>query len=111
MILQTQRLLLRSPDEVNAADVFRYYTENRTFLQPHEPKRDEDFFTEEYHAKLLREEREAWSSRRSYRFYIAWKEDPDRTIGIIGLNNIVWGLSSPVFWAISWTNCTGTEAI
>ncbi|MCH4886782.1 GNAT family N-acetyltransferase [Acidaminobacter sp. JC074] len=42
---ETKRLLLKTPKEIQIEDVLDYYRENKTFLEPFEPKREPDFYT------------------------------------------------------------------
>ena len=73
-----------------------YYRRNREFLRPFEPEREEDFFTPEHQRRVLEEEERAWRERSAFRFYIQ-PEGEERVIGVIGLNNIVWGAFQSAF--------------
>lgn len=97
MILETDRLLLKSPDEVTAKAVCDYYIKNRKFLEEFEPARDEEFFTEEHQQKLLNGQMKDWNENRSRCFYITTKENKTDIIGAINLNNIVMGVFCSCF--------------
>ena len=83
------RLLPSHPDK--AAALCDYYCRNRQFLKGTESIHPEEFFTEEFQRKILMAEVERWQQKRSYRFYIEPMAEPGKIIGIIGLNEVVWG--------------------
>ena len=95
MVIETARLLLRSPDEVNGAQVCRYYVKNREFLEQFEPARGEEFYTERYQRWMVELQCEGWKRKMEYRFYIMEKEKPYEVIGSIALSNVVTG----AFWS------------
>lgn len=90
-MLETENLRLIPADPALAEQLAQYYRRNRSFLQPFEPLREEDFYTAAYQRVLLAQEVEAEKQRQGYRFYLRLKGRPDRLIGCIGLNQVVWG--------------------
>ena len=74
-----------------------YYRRNRTFLAAFEPAREESFFTQEGQRSLLTEEARLAEEDRSYRFYLALREAPERIVGLVGLNNLVRGAFQSCF--------------
>ena len=91
MILETERLLLKSPEEVTAGACADYYKKNRAFLEAFEPAREDAFFTEGHHQMLLEAQRQAWTEKKEFRFRIMEKSAPDVVIGEIALNEVVMG--------------------
>lgn len=83
------RLIPAHPDL--AETVADYYRRNRAFLQPTDPIREDAFYTADFQQKLLTEAAQARQEGRSCRFYIVPVDEPDRVIGFVALNNIVWG--------------------
>lgn len=80
------------PADTNLADsLCAYYIRNRSFLKPFEPVREETFFTPEYQREVLRSEMLARKNGIAFRFYIRPAGEPNKIIGIIGLNNIIRG--------------------
>lgn len=67
------------------------YKRNRDFLKAFEPVRSQEFFTLEYQQAVLKKEISEYEERTAFRFYIRSTEHPTKIIGIIGLNNVVWG--------------------
>nr|WP_293992217.1 GNAT family protein [uncultured Fusobacterium sp.] len=74
-----------------AEQVLDYYLRNKNFLESFEPKREDIFFTLEFQKELLKKEAKAWDDKKSYRFYIRDLSDTNKIIGLIGINEIVYG--------------------
>lgn len=86
------------PADISLAEqVVDYYKRNRDFLEAFEPIRNEDFFTLEYQKSILKKEMADCEARTAFRFYIMSMEHPSKIIGIIGLNNVVWGAFCSAF--------------
>lgn len=80
------------PADVSFAEqVLDYYKRNKVFLETFEPVRDESFFSLEYQKKALRREMLEYKEKTSFRFYIMQAKQPFQIIGVIGLNNVIWG--------------------
>ena len=90
-MLNHHQLCLLPPEPRFSRALAAFYQKNREFFRPFNPARDEEFFTEAYQRQVLEQEHLAWQQRTSYRFYIFLPHDPETIIGIIGLNNVVWG--------------------
>ena len=80
-----------------AEQVVEYYKRNRDFLEAFEPVRSEEFFSLEYQRAALKKEMVEYEARTAFRFYIISMEQPSKIIGIIGLNNVVWGAFCSAF--------------
>lgn len=91
MIMETERLFLKSPEEVTAKACADYYKKNRAFLEAFEPAREDAFFTEKHHQALLEAQQQAWIEKRGFRFRIMEKSASDVVIGEIALSEIVMG--------------------
>lgn len=90
-ILQSSDLILRLSNLDFAKNVAMYYSRNKHFLEEYEPSRNEEFFTEGYQFNSLKWEIMQAVKKQAFRFYISTKITPEKIIGIIALNNIVWG--------------------
>lgn len=97
MVIETERLLLKSSREVSAQAVLDYYWRNRDFLWEYSPLRDSDFYTEAHQTALLAEQECNWQQGIGYRFYLCPKECPEEVIGTAALNNIVRGAFQSCF--------------
>lgn len=51
----------------------------------------------EYQQIVLKKEMEEYEARTAFRFYIVLLEQPSKIIGIIGLNNVIWGAFCSAF--------------
>ena len=80
-----------------AEQVVDYYKRNRTFLEAFEPVRSEEFFSPEYQRTVLKKEMADYGTRTAFRYYIMPTEQLSKIIGIIGLNNVVWGAFCSAF--------------
>ncbi len=89
MVLETARLLLRSPQEIEGAQTCAYYRKNRDFLRPFSPKTEDTFYTEACQSALLQEQTQDWEAGRACRFFLCSKAAPDCVIGTVALSNIV----------------------
>jgi [ribosomal protein S5]-alanine N-acetyltransferase len=73
----------------DAAEMARLYRENREFLRPYEPVRDETFFSE-------RGQRELWDANEGRRIagldYLFVIEADGEPVGRVNLNNVVRGV-------------------
>lgn len=80
-----------------AKQVVDYYKRNRGFLESFEPVRGEEFFSLEYQRTALKNEIVEYEARTAFRYYIMSMEHPSKIIGVIGLNNVVWGAFCSAF--------------
>ena len=90
-MMKNQYIQLVPADLSLAEQVVDYYKRNRDFLEAFEPVRSEEFFSLEYQQAELKNEMVEYEARRAFRFYIMLTEQPSKIIGVIGLNNVVWG--------------------
>ena len=97
MQMETERLVLLSPQKVTADSVCAYYTTNREFLRTFSPQKEAEFYTAAYQTQQLQNQAFDWESGRGYRFYIAPREAPGCIIGTIALSNIVRGAFQSCF--------------
>lgn len=95
--MKNQYIQLVPADISLAEQVVDYYKKNRTFLEAFEPIRKEEFFSLKYQQAVLKKEMSEYEERTAFRFYIMTVEQPVKVIGIIGLNNVVWGAFCSAF--------------
>ncbi len=94
MELRTERLVLKGFDERFADRTLDYYTRNREFLKPWEPKRNPEFFTLDFQETLLRQDIAQAHAGQACRLWIFREADRhfERTLGVVVLSNIVYGV-------------------
>lgn len=90
MILETNRLVLKSPHPKLAGKVLDFYKNNSDFLNKWEPERCEEFYTLKYHYFDLKEQLKRFHSDNEYRFWIM-KKDTAYLIGSVSLSCIIRG--------------------
>jgi ribosomal-protein-alanine N-acetyltransferase len=86
----TERLVLRTADEVEIANVLDYYRENQKHLQPYEPIREDKFYTYREQGVLLSFEKEHLHNQTGLKLYIS-KKNQSKIIGILNFSSIIMG--------------------
>lgn len=91
-----ERVLVRrlGLDDIEAH--WKLRLENREFVQPFDPVREDDFFSRRKQEQLVRQSLRDWRQDRAYGFGIFLREN-NRLIGRVNLSNIVRG---------AWQNAT-----
>lgn len=91
--LTSERLVLRAPRTADVAELRRVLRKNHEHLAPWNPlpRPGEDPTTITAVSNLILRQRREWKDGRSYGFYLATKDTPDRLIGRIALNGVMRG--------------------
>ena len=89
--MQNEYIELIPADASLAEQLAEYYRRNREFLEAFEPARSEAFFSAAYQREILEKEVSAWQEKTAFRFYIRPAGESGKIIGMIGLNNVIWG--------------------
>ena len=95
--MQNELITLIPADTALTDQVTDYHKRNREFLEQFEPKRTEAFFSPEHQREILEKEMDDFRQKSAFRFYIKPTDGPDKVIGSIGLNNVVWGAFCSAF--------------
>lgn len=90
--LHTNRLILRQATTKDTKDILRFYTDNRDFLEPYEPYREENFYTKSFQKQQIKWDIQTQNTSGSIRFWLYLKDYPEQTIGVVALNNIIRGI-------------------
>lgn len=93
-----------------------FYRRNRAFLAPFEPMREESFYTLEHQRTLLEERETERLAGRAYPFWLFLREEPERAVGYIALNNLIRGAFQSCFLGYKMDHALGgqgymTEAV
>ncbi|MEF2967902.1 GNAT family protein [Paenibacillus sp. M1] len=91
-ILHSERLILKVLDETGAPETLDYVLRNKEFLAPWEPLRSEEYYTLSHQKRLLANDYEKYKEGGLYKLWIYRRDRPERVIGSITLNNIVYGV-------------------
>ncbi len=87
---ETDRLLLKTPKEVTIEEVLDYFRDNKTFLEPFEPKREADFFTFRQQSIDLYNDVFYFEHGSALKLYL-FKKSGGPIIGILNFSQIVQG--------------------
>ena len=96
-MLENGSIRLVPADVSLAGQLVDYYQRNRAFLKAFEPVRDEAFFSLGHQREILAQEMRAHEEGSAFRYYITLTEQPQRIVGTIGLNNVIWGAFRSAF--------------
>jgi ribosomal-protein-alanine N-acetyltransferase len=87
--LVTARLIVRLAAPEDAGAITRYYRDHQAFLQPWEPTRPGDFFTEAYWRRQAAYARDEFWADRSCRLFLFLPRQDGQTVRVIGSANFV----------------------
>jgi ribosomal-protein-alanine N-acetyltransferase len=90
-MIETGRLILRSPRVEDAADVLDYARRNRAHLARWEPSRSDAYYTVENWQRLLAEQEADIARGTAVRFLLSRREDPARVIGTVNFTQVFRG--------------------
>lgn len=89
---QTARLQLVLSDASLAEQVAEYYQRNIDFFRNAEPRREKNFYSEEFQRRALARELRNARSLSSVKYWMHLREEGEGTIiGMVALSNIVFG--------------------
>ena len=97
MELETERLLLRSPNPRLAFEVDNYLSRNCSFFTPYLPASFKIWPSIEERELELRLQSSSFQDATSIRFYLSQKEFPNKIIGDISFTNIIRGAFQSCF--------------
>jgi [ribosomal protein S5]-alanine N-acetyltransferase len=90
-VVQSERLLLRLPEDGDVSEVVGYYRDNREHLQPWSPRFSAEIFEPKYWLDQVSERRAELEAGLGARPFIFRKDDPTSVIGNISLNQVQRG--------------------
>lgn len=90
-MIETDRLILRSPQVEDAADLLDYASRNRAHLARWEPSRGDAYYTVENWQRILTEQEADIARGAAVRFLLSRREDPARVIGTVNFTQVFRG--------------------
>lgn len=87
-MIETERLLLRGPTDVEPAQLLHYHVENWAHLAPWSPTVGPEFFTEETHARSLELYTQEMRAGVALRLFLFLRSHPNEVIGTVSLTDI-----------------------
>ena len=85
---ETNRLILKVLGPDYAADVLRFYLDDKELFEKYEIDRCQGFYTEGHQRTILNLEYSLCLKLQLVRFYVFLKEDPESIIGTVSLYEI-----------------------
>lgn len=92
LVFETDRLYIEKYEKKHINSVFDFYKRNREMLKEYEPFRSEEFYTLKWHKKQFLYDKKDMKQLRFLSFLMFKKEDRNRIVGIINLNDISYGV-------------------
>ncbi|HET7464430.1 MAG TPA: ribosomal protein S5-alanine N-acetyltransferase [Longimicrobium sp.] len=89
--ISTDRLTLRMAGVDDVPAILRYFTGNREFLEPWEPRKSEPFYTDEFWNEQVRRIHDQHEAGTALRLFIFPNDAPGEVIGTVNLTEIVRG--------------------
>ncbi|PWU16591.1 MAG: hypothetical protein C5B49_10405 [Bdellovibrio sp.] len=89
--IQTERLILRLPAVSDVSEIINYFRNNDAHLSPFDPKKPDDFYTEEYWRSRIPKHSEEFLEDRALRLYLFNKRDDREIIGSLEFSQISRG--------------------
>ncbi|MDF2540959.1 MAG: Ribosomal-protein-alanine N-acetyltransferase [Herbinix sp.] len=89
MTYETNRLILKILHKDSAPEVLAFYEENKSFFEPWEPKRAENFYTLAYQRAVLAAEYHNMSEGNFLRYWVFLKDHPEEIIGTFCFQNFL----------------------
>jgi len=90
--ITTARLTIRLATHADVPAIVRYFTDNRAFLEPWEPRRAERFYTAGFWEEQVRRSREEAEADRSLRQFVFANDAPGQVIGTVNFTEFGRGI-------------------
>ncbi|MDJ0719325.1 MAG: ribosomal protein S5-alanine N-acetyltransferase [Prochloraceae cyanobacterium] len=89
--LEGARTVLRMATEDDIREIISYYTRNREYLAPFEPRRGKDFYTYSYWYEEIERRSYQFSSDRSLKLFLSKKDNLKKIVGSVNFSNFIRG--------------------
>jgi ribosomal-protein-alanine N-acetyltransferase len=96
-IIETERLILKASERKDAEKVVDYYYRNKEFFKEWDPPQNGYLYAVKYQKKTMISNQILMKRGELIRFWIYKKDDLNRIIGTIALNNVVRGVFQSAF--------------
>ncbi len=90
--LESARLWLRHGQPEDIAAILNYYSENRDYLAPFEPRKGAEFYTHQCWEQQLRLRMLETQEDKSLKLFLFLKQDPQTLIGSLNFSNFTRGV-------------------
>ncbi|MDY6940618.1 MAG: ribosomal protein S5-alanine N-acetyltransferase [Cyanobacteriota bacterium] len=89
--LESQRLVFRLARSEDVVAIVRYYTENRAYLTPFEPRKSPHFYTRTHWEREVKARVEEFATDRSLKLILLEKENLEAIVGVLNFSNFIRG--------------------
>lgn len=89
VLVETERLILRSLDGDHSAEVLDFLYKGRELFEKYEMTKAPLYYSEMYQKSVLSQEHAATLNNKYVRYYVYLKNDTDRVIGTVSCGNIM----------------------
>lgn len=87
-MFETERLIIKAPDEVTAEERLHYFSKNREFFERFTPARVDEYYTKERQIRALENEILREKNKAGAHYYYFRKEEPEIITGTIIFSGI-----------------------
>ncbi len=85
------RVIIRLPNKEDIKEISSYYQVNKEHLEPFEPVKSENFYTEAHWEEQVKTRLTEYNEGKSVRMFIFLRDSPEKVIGNISINQIARG--------------------
>lgn len=90
-LIRTERLIIRVPEVADVPEIIRFYSENRTHLQPFSPAFGSDFLDPVTWLEQVHTRAREFAAGESFRAFLFAQQAPSRVIGNLNLTQVQRG--------------------
>lgn len=90
-MIETERLIIRLPEDADVPEVISYYADNKDHLQPFSPTFASDFLDAATWVEQVRVRTREFAAAESFRSFLFTKAAPRRIVGNIALTQVYRG--------------------
>jgi ribosomal-protein-alanine N-acetyltransferase len=89
-IIETPNCIIKLLNDEQAHLLCTYYQRNKDYLEPWEPLRSQDFYTEKFWQQQVITSQELFAKKQAVRL-VALNKNQDKVLATCNFTNIVWG--------------------
>lgn len=101
VVLESERLFTRQANINDSPGIVSYFTKNREYLQPFEPIRPEEFYSDSFWKKQVEVDLNNFLEDRSLRLFMFLKDQPATVIGMIHFSGFIRGVFQAAYLGYS----------
>lgn len=87
--LETERIIIRFGNKNDIPAIIKYYSDNKDYLAPFEPKKNDIFYTENFWYREISARLNGYYNDRCLKLFLFKKDNPQEPIGVINFSNFI----------------------